>query len=399
MVMVRRVSPAEKATGLSAALLALVAVACFVAVLLNAPSDSTSSLVSEDSAPEPENDRLMRTYLGSAARGMNLLRSQIPSSASRPGEAKRLANLFESGKRNLVSIDEQVVRDEKEGQRQAAKRRAASKAMHAAHRAAAQSLTQVGRRNGAMDKVVERSEAELKMLRSQIPPAERRAYPKEASEVAGVLSNAFRQLQDIEKANSGKKAVSRKQATVVQSLNAAPRASPRAANDGKKGALDREKAADDEENTRLSKEKDAGDVLDAINSLPVTKRSAPSAHRTGAKQAQTQSLSMTPQGTADNDEAVSGGIDETGRQVWGEVYEPEFAKVGGKGTAEAELSKWGKEAASISSGHDPMAGDDFDPESVKSNWWKTKAYRIKGTYGDKKSDDDWWVHKHVGRGY
>ena len=62
------------------------------------------------------------------------------------------------------------------------------------------------------------------------------------------------------------------------------------------------------------------------------------------------------------------------------------------------LSAWGKEAASISSGHDPMA-DKFDPETVSSNWWNSKAYRIKGTYGDHKSDDDWWVHQHAGRGY
>uniref|UniRef100_A0A7S0XPW7 Uncharacterized protein n=2 Tax=Hemiselmis andersenii TaxID=464988 RepID=A0A7S0XPW7_HEMAN len=275
-----------------------------------------------------------------------------------------------------------MVRNTEADRRANAQRRAVSalsSAKHAAHRrppsenarhSASTATAGMQETKARMRRDVDASEAQIKILSSQLPLAERRAFPKEARQVEEVLGKAAAQLDSINRKaarNPTKKTRSTREALHTVSH----------------GVLQAAKAADDKENSALAGESDASDVLNAVNHLPSPpKRSHRSSKVASQNKARTQDLA-----------------DVSDHREWGKIYEPTGEKGRVSGLEKKEYDGWSKEVNDISSVYDPVHDTRPSVSNVRGDWWRDRAYVIKGTSGVDHGDDDWWVHNHAGRGY
>jgi len=364
-----------------------------------------------------------------------VLEGQLADAKEQLQRAADERSAAEESKRMQDEAKERKLKERLEAEREALLERnlqkadeAAAKQKQAQKKAFTVSLAQAGSQRAAdkqnLAALVNKAGSTMYMLEHQLPAADRKMFPKEASELRAAFGVELNKLAEIRKQLLPKA----KKAQRV-SLAARSGAMPEIASSNQ---LDKAKAADDKENHAMAGSDDLNDFFGAVNGP-----SQPKARKASVqKKAATPKLSMLAKAQQEDnsDQSVTGkrgdtesalpspkkvaqvlGLGEQRRaakgkkgkgkamrppsltgpqssiQKWGTVFDPTLSwgrmpqqdLVGG---GKKYFDHYAKTASAVNNVFDPVT----DNHSPDINRWEVN---------DPTGKEKWWVHDHYGRGY
>jgi len=341
--------------------------ACLLTLTLLSPHHRRASLLSKRGAGTN-----LGSLLTSAEKQVAVLEAQAPRglvARAFPKEEAELNDLYARTEKGLQSIEK-----DSEANALISKPRAAKPARTG-------SLAQLARGDSKLSEFVGKASQTIAALEAQLPAAERKAFPREASELQHSLDAELKSLASI------KGSVDHH----ARALRIAP-GQMKAAIEGQRaqGKLEESFQKDITENKKLSGAADVDSVLDTLNGLPAARRGGVqslSAVSADSKKISTGKKSSPPASKLQRRPARP-SVPASPVQRWGAVYDPTMKWQQGSGSelmgpAQRYFKEYSKEASDALNVHDPA-----NDVRGKADWW------LGGS-----TSDSWWQHDHTGRGY
>lgn len=349
-----------------------------VAALLALAALSTTAHVKSTALLQAKQDK-MDQYIAGAERQLSVLSRSLPVgkvAAKYPKEENELKQLFVHSEKGLQAL----------AVAEAQKKQAEKKQVKSSKLAQQKDLHKLVNEAGRM----------MTNLEAQLPPADKKAFPKEAGELNAAFSSELKHLKGIDQQLTKEQ---KKTATTTLAAAAKQKHFSMAA----QAALDHDVEADREENKALSQPEDVDHMMDTLNAPAVPSPKGKLVKKAPEQAARPQALAMKPKGKkakkhakqprGDNVAEAAGALTPSGIQRWGTVYQPNLGAAMGGGMrgqsqmyapAQKEYAGYEDTVSKWMNVKDPAA-----PTPHGTNWWADKS----------KHNDAWWSHNHNGRGY
>ncbi|EKX53290.1 hypothetical protein GUITHDRAFT_150367 [Guillardia theta CCMP2712] len=347
---------------------ALACIASLVTLTFISPHHRATSLLSTR-----RSETNLGSLLRSAEKQVDVLQAEAPRglvARAFPKEEAELSDLYSRTEKGLQSIEKYSEANALISKPQAHKQ------------ARTGSLAQLPRGRSKLSDFVGKASQTIAALEAQLPPAERRAFPRETAELQKTLNAELNSLAKI------KGSVDRR----ARGMRIAHGQMKAALNEQTaQGKLEENFQKDITENRKLSGTADVDSVLDTLNGISPSKKAGVqslSAVKPDNKKAAPGKKAAPAAGSKQQRRPARPTVPTSPVERWGAVYDPTLKWRQGSGSelegpAQRYFKEYSKEATDALNVHDPAKDI-----KGKGDWW---------TAGSAK--DSWWQHDHTGRGY